>query len=156
FSNTGSAAAQSDFLRGVALLHSFEYGEAAESFRAAAAADPNFALPHWFEALTHRHPLWSEEDLPGARAAPARLGPDANARLAKGSDPRERGYGSAIEALFANADEASRARAFADSMEHLLAKYPNDLETQAFTALALLGASIYAAVDRHGVVAIRA
>ena len=70
FPNSGSPAAQADFLRGVAYLHSFVYDDAAESFRAAAAADPSFALPHWLEALSHRHPLWSEEDLAAARGQP--------------------------------------------------------------------------------------
>ena len=32
FANTGAAAAQPAFLRGLALLHDFEYGSAAESF----------------------------------------------------------------------------------------------------------------------------
>src|SRR5262245_33384626 len=94
FPNSGSPAAQADFLKGVALLHSFVYDQAAASFRAAATADPAFALPQWLEALTHRHPLWSEEDLVGARAALARLGPDANARLAKAKDAKERAYGA--------------------------------------------------------------
>ncbi len=35
FPNSGAAEAQHDFLRGVLLLHSFEYGYAAEAFRRA-------------------------------------------------------------------------------------------------------------------------
>ncbi|HEY9229255.1 MAG TPA: hypothetical protein VIP11_21590 [Gemmatimonadaceae bacterium] len=150
FPNSGNAAAQADFLKGVAQLHSFVYDQAAASFRAAAAADPSFALPHWFEALTHRHPLWSEEDLTAARAALARLGPNAATRLAKASDPKERGYGAAIEALFANADEPARARAFADSMRHLAARYPNDLETTAFASLAVMGAIGFVPIEQRG------
>src|SRR5262245_44214080 len=148
FRNSGAAAAQTDFLRGIALLHSFEYSQAAESFRAAAAADTAFALPHWFEALTHRHGLWSEEDLPAARSALAKLGPNAAARLAKAKDPKERGYGAAIEALFADATESVRARAFADSMRRLSARYPNDLETTAFASMALLGAASFVPIEQ--------
>ena len=44
FPSSGSAAAQPDFLRGVLLLHSFEYADAAEEFRKAQAADPGYAL----------------------------------------------------------------------------------------------------------------
>src|SRR5919206_4358077 len=55
FSNSGAAAAQTSFLRGVALLHSFEYTEAAESFREAERVDSSFALPYWLEAFTNSH-----------------------------------------------------------------------------------------------------
>jgi tetratricopeptide (TPR) repeat protein len=150
FPNSGSAAAQADFLRGVAYLHSFVYDDAAESFRAAAAADPSFALPHWLEALSYRHPLWSEEDLAGARTALAKLGPDPATRLARAKDAKERGYGAAIEALFGDAPEVTRANAFADSMRHLLARYPNDLETTAFTSLAILGSSVFLPIEQRG------
>jgi hypothetical protein len=37
FANSGAAAAQVPFLRGLALLHNFEYPDAAEQFRKAAA-----------------------------------------------------------------------------------------------------------------------
>ncbi|HET9370585.1 MAG TPA: tetratricopeptide repeat protein, partial [Vicinamibacterales bacterium] len=58
FPNSGNAAAQEPFLRGVLLLHSFEYDAAAEAFREAQQADPNFALAYWGEAMTYNHPLW--------------------------------------------------------------------------------------------------
>jgi hypothetical protein len=44
FANSGSAAAQSDFLRGLAQLHNFEYGPAAEHFRKAEQLSPDFAM----------------------------------------------------------------------------------------------------------------
>ena len=53
FPNSGNAAAQAPFLRGVKLLHNFEYEDAVESFQAAEKADPNFALAYWGEALAH-------------------------------------------------------------------------------------------------------
>ena len=40
FPNSGAAAAQRPFLRGLALLHSFEYDDARAAFREAAKADP--------------------------------------------------------------------------------------------------------------------
>lgn len=40
FPATGSAEARASFLRGVLLMHSFEYGAAAEAFRRAREADP--------------------------------------------------------------------------------------------------------------------
>ena len=139
FPNSGAKRAQAPFLRGVALLHSFEYYDAANAFKAAQKADKNFALAYWMEALTYRHPLWDEEDLIAARAALNRLGPNANVRLARASDPRERAYGAAVEALFANAPEQERVRAFAERMQAVADAYPTDLEASAFAALASLG-----------------
>src|SRR5687768_7292415 len=58
FPNSGNAKAQPAFLKGVALLHSFEYERAADAFRQAQAADRSFALAFWGEALTHSHVVW--------------------------------------------------------------------------------------------------
>ena len=69
FANTGAAAAQPAFLRGLALLHDFEYPAAAESFREAQKIDPDFAMAYWGEAMTYTHPIWYQQDLPAARAA---------------------------------------------------------------------------------------
>jgi hypothetical protein len=52
FANSGSAAAQESFLRGLLLLHSFEYEDAAEAFRQAEQIDPGFAMAYWGEAMT--------------------------------------------------------------------------------------------------------
>jgi tetratricopeptide (TPR) repeat protein len=140
FANSGAPSAQVPFQRGIALLHSFEYEEAAEAFRAATNADRNFAMAYWAEALTHTHPLWGEDDPIAARRALARLAATPAERLAKAGTPRERAYGAAIEAFYADVDLATRARAFADSMRHLSAAHPNDVDAAAFTALALLTA----------------
>ena len=75
FANSGAPSAQEPFLRGLALLHSFEYEEAAEGFRDAQQADPGFAMAFWGEALTYSHLLWGEDDPFAARAALARLAP---------------------------------------------------------------------------------
>ena len=77
FPNSGNAAAQPHFIRGVLYLHSFEYESAAAAFRAAQQADPGFALAYWGEAMTHTHPVWNEQNLTAARTILARLGPDA-------------------------------------------------------------------------------
>jgi tetratricopeptide (TPR) repeat protein len=142
FPNSGSAAAQASFLRGVALLHSFEYTDAAEVFRAAETADRTFALPYWFEAFTNSHILWNEDDPAAARAALAKLGPTPAARLAKARTDRERDYGAAVEAFYAETTLDARANAFADSMRHLTARYPKDLEAAAFASLAIQMADV--------------
>jgi tetratricopeptide (TPR) repeat protein len=137
FPNSGTAAAQEPFLRGIALLHSFEYADAAEAFREAQQADPAFALAYWGEALTHTQLLWGVDDAVGAREALARLAPTTEARLARAGNSREREYGAAVEAFYADADVAVRARGFADSLHALAAREPDDLEAAAFASIAI-------------------
>jgi dienelactone hydrolase len=138
FANSGSLAAQAPFLRGIAQLHNFEYHEAAQAFQQAEHADPRFALPYWFEALTHSPILWSIDDTSGARAVLARLGPTPAARLAKAASPRERAFGAAIEAFYADTTLAARTKAFADSLSALAQRDTTDLEAAAFGAVANL------------------
>jgi hypothetical protein len=74
FPNSGARRAQASFLRGLALLHSFEYTDAGEAFREAQRLDSAFAMAYWGEALTYDHPIWGEHDSTAAREALARLG----------------------------------------------------------------------------------
>jgi tetratricopeptide (TPR) repeat protein len=144
FPTSGIARAQTSFVRGISFLHSFHYEEAAKAFQAAERADSTFALPYWFEAFTHSHLLWSEDDPKAASAVLARLGLTPQARLARAATARERAYGAAIEAFFADTTTEVRTRVFADSMRSLTRRYPDDLEAAAFTALALM-----LAIDQH-------
>jgi len=138
FPNSGAPAAQADFIRGVAWLHSFGYEDAIEAFRAAQKIDPDFALAYWGEAMSFNQPLWFFEEPEPARAALAKFGPAPEARGARAKTPREREYLAAVEALFGAGDKATRDRAYADAMTALAAKFPQDDEAQAFCALALL------------------
>ena len=138
FPTSGAAAAQPAFVRGVLLLHSFEYDEAIEAFRQAQKADPGFAMAYWGEVLAYDQPLWLNENLEKARAALRRLAPTRAARQAKASTVREKGYLDAVERLFGDGDKPSRDRAYADRMAQLHAQFPEDDEASAFYALALL------------------
>ncbi|HEY4572589.1 MAG TPA: hypothetical protein VIJ26_01450, partial [Thermoanaerobaculia bacterium] len=62
FANSGSPAAQESFLRGLALLHNFEYEDAAAEFHKAQGIDPGFAMAYWGEAMTHTHPVWMQQN----------------------------------------------------------------------------------------------
>jgi tetratricopeptide (TPR) repeat protein len=138
FPNSGRAAAQQDFLRGVAWLHSFGYEDALDAFRAAQKIDPSFALAYWGEAMSFSQPLWFFEELPQARAALARLGATPEARIAKTGTPREQGFMRAVEALFGAGDKPARHVAFAAEMAKVASAHPGDDEAQTFYALALL------------------
>lgn len=132
FPNSGSPAAQADFLRGVAWLHSFGYEDAIDAFRTAQTIDPAFALAYWGEALSFSQALWFYEEVPQARAALAKLGPTAEARIAKGGTPREQGFLRAVEALFGPGDKTARHAAYAKAQAALAAAHPADDEAQAF------------------------
>jgi tetratricopeptide (TPR) repeat protein len=138
FPNSGSAAAQPDFLRGVAWLHSFGYEDAIDAFRAAQKIDPSFALAYWGEAMSFSQPLWFFEEIDKGRAALGKLGATPAERLAKAKTPREQGFLRAADALFGAGDKSARAAAHAKEMARIAAENPDDDEAQTFYALALL------------------
>src|SRR3989454_9951349 len=80
FPTSGSPAAQPQFVRGVLLLHSFEYDDAIDAFRQAQTLDPGFVMAYWGEAMAYNQPLWYNEHLDKARATLARLAPTPEAR----------------------------------------------------------------------------
>ena len=92
FPTSGSPKAQRHFLRGVLLLHSFEYDDAQAAFQKAQKVDPDFAMAYWGEAMTLNHPLWGEQDLDEAREVFARLGSSDEERMAKAPTEREKGF----------------------------------------------------------------
>ncbi len=139
FPNSGAAAAQQDFLTGLAQLHNFEYGPAAELFRKAQQADPNFAMAYWGEALTHTHPVWMQQDAAAARAILQRLGTNPETRLAKAKTDREKDYLRAIDVLYGDGAKEARDIAYAEAMDSLRRKYADDVDAAALTAVALLG-----------------
>src|SRR6266550_3518764 len=139
FPTSGAPAAQAQFTRGVLLLHSFEYQDAAQAFRAAQRIDPAFALAYWGEALTYTHPVWNEQDGKAARAALLRLGPTPAARRAKALTPREQAYLDAVETLYGDGSKPARDTAYSLALERLVARFPADREAKVFYALSLLG-----------------
>ena len=139
FPNSGAPAAQAPFIRGVLLLHSFEYGDAAQAFREAQRLDPGFALAYWGEAMTYTHPLWNEQDRTAALAALRRLGPAPEARRERAPTRREQAYLHAVEVLYGEGSKAARDTAYSAAMRRLAGSFPTDREATVFYALSLLG-----------------
>jgi hypothetical protein len=83
FPTSGNAAAQRLFIKGVLLMHSFEYDDAREAFVEAQKADPAFAMAFWGEAMTFNHPVWQRTSPDLAKAALNKLAATADARRAK-------------------------------------------------------------------------
>ena len=142
FPTSGSPDAHAAFIRGVLFMHSFEYEDAAKAFQAAEAAQPDFAMAYWGEAMSYNHPVWQQQDSVAARITLARLGATPEERAAKAGTDRERAYLAAVEILYAEGeDKWTRDLAYRDAMRRLHEAYPDDDEAAALYALALLGSA---------------
>ena len=140
FPTSGAAAAQDAFLTGVKALHNFQFDEAAVAFKQAEAADPQFAMAYWGEAMSHNHPLWAQQDIANAKEALDRLAPTHEARLAKAKLPKEKAFLEAQQVLyFAPGDKLARDLAYAAAMARMYEQYPDDNEVGTLYALSLLG-----------------
>ncbi|HEX5961448.1 MAG TPA: hypothetical protein VFY97_09420, partial [Rhodanobacteraceae bacterium] len=135
-----SDAAQTAFIRGLLLLHLFEYPAAAKAFEQAEQLQPDFAMAYWGEAMTYNHGIWNELDAGAGRAALAKLGSTSAARAAKARTAREKAYLTAVEILYSGqGTKQERDERYCDAMQQLAATYPDDNNAQLFYALALMG-----------------
>ncbi|MEM7098544.1 MAG: tetratricopeptide repeat protein [Pseudomonadota bacterium] len=147
--STQSEEAQSHFLRGATILHSFGWKQAIASFKNAQAADPDFAMAYWGESLCYNHPLLPERDAQTPKTVLNKLGSTLQERLAKAPSLREKGFIRAVDALFFGAgDLKSRRRAYMEEMRALHEAFPDDAEVAAFYALSLISAG--GAVGKEG------
>lgn len=143
FATSCSAAAQPQFNRAVALLHSFEFRRAIDGFGATLEADRACAMAEWGIALSR----WSNPFAPGIRpAALLQQGRDAVERARKigPKTERERAYVDAVSQLYADfekTDQAARVTAYRDAMGKVAATYPNDSEAAIFHALSIAAAA---------------
>jgi hypothetical protein len=138
FPVTCSPAAQAEFVRGVAALHSFWFDTSRTAFAAVAAADPTCGMAYWGAAMTLLgNPLANP---PRPKALQDGWAAVEKARAAGARTPRERDYIEAIAAFYKDADTVdhrTRALAYEKAMEQLAARHPEDREASIFYALAL-------------------
>ena len=151
FPITSTPAVQSDFARGVALLHSFFYEEARRVFMSVAERDPKCAMAQWGIAMTWWHPIWTPPTPDEMRAGKAAIG---KAMTMNAGTDRERGFINALNTYYNTADSSSaapvgqschgpvgprdRVIAYEKAMRQLRDKYPDDFEVQTFYAFAVL------------------
>jgi tetratricopeptide (TPR) repeat protein len=151
FPITCSSEVQSDFARGVALLHSFFYEEARRVLTSVAERDPSCAMAQWGIAMTWWHPIWTPPTPDEMRAGKAAI---ESAMSMKTGTERERGFVTALNTYY-NTPESSTAApvgqschgpvgprdrvvAYEKAMRQLRDKYPDDFEVQTFYAFAVL------------------
>jgi len=132
---------QKPFERGVALLHSFWYEEADKQFKQVEESDPKCAMAYWGQAMSLYHQLWSRPD-----AADLKRGWNLlqKARAIGARTQRERDYIEALSAFYRKYDKVDhekRATAYAQAMENVSQKYPDDHEASVFYALSLLASA---------------
>ena len=143
FPTTCTAAAAKSVEKGVALLHSFWYGEAERNFRRAIETDRQCAMAYWGVAMSQYYPLWPTQLSPER----LRVGSEAiaAARNATAGSAREHAYVDALAVFYEQPGGASvhdRAVKYEDAMATLTARYPEDDEAAIFYALALNGAAL--------------
>jgi hypothetical protein len=139
FETSCAPAAREPFGRAMALLHSFEFGPAIQSFTAAAEADPECGIAYWGIALAR----WGNPfgaGIKSAAAVEAGRAAIATAVTVGAKTDRERAYIAAASRLFADVatvPQRTRALAYRDAMKQVAARYSEDPEATAFYALSL-------------------
>jgi hypothetical protein len=133
-----TSAVRNEFVRGIALLHSFAYEPARKAFGSVAERDPKCAIAHWGAAMSWFHQLWDPPLSPPAITAGAKE--IALATTIGGGSDRERGFIQALALMFqdTSAPYSARALAYERAMHQLAGRYEQDAEVQVFYALALL------------------
>jgi hypothetical protein len=140
FQTSCSPAVKARFDRAVALLHSFAYTASRHAFADVADHDPSCVMAHWGMAMSHYHQLWepqvdSESELREGAAEITRAARSGT------TSPRERQFIEALDRYYTDLNHAPpsiRAERYANAMEILARRNPDDDEAQIFFALALI------------------
>ncbi|MGH9727398.1 MAG: hypothetical protein ACRD33_00515 [Candidatus Acidiferrales bacterium] len=138
FPTSCAPAVQSTFNKGVALLHSFQYQEAEQTFTEVVQQDPKCAIAYWGKAMSLYHQLW---DWPSADTLKEGLEDARQAQKLRAQTDRERMYIVAAGVFFqdnANLSHATRVKAYSDWMGRVFTKYPDDVNAGALYALSLI------------------
>ena len=128
---------QDEFDLGLAMLHAFSFPDAAKTFMAIAQKDRDCAMAYWGIAATAIGSLY------GGRPRPMALQGEQAVEKAKaigGKNTRERDYIATLEVFYKGGetlDYGARVRAYANALDQLRRKYPEDPEAEIFYAYAL-------------------
>ena len=144
FKTSCSPAAQKQFNRAVAWLHSFEYEEAEKAFSEVILTDPRCGIAYWGVAMSNYHPLWAPPTADQLRKGTSAV---EKAKLTGAQTRRERDYIAAIEVFYKDSDKLdheSRALAYNKAMEQVYQRYSKDNEAAVFYALSLIATGMQA------------
>jgi tetratricopeptide (TPR) repeat protein len=136
--STSSQRAQQLFDQGLRLLYAFDDREALRAFLEAAHVDPDLAMAYWGQAMALgpnlRFQLTADRERRAYEAA------QRASAIGGGASDRERGLIEAMQARFAESPtpRAVLDRGYADAMELLAGRYPDDPDIQTLYVDALL------------------
>jgi hypothetical protein len=135
---TSCPQVQETLNQGLALLHSFQYEQAEQSFTQAASADATCAMAYWGKAMALYHQLW---DFPNAQLLAEGRSDLEQAQQMGRQSPREREYIASAAVFFKDDPKwtpAERVGAYSAAMDKLYRDYPEDNEAGEFYALSLI------------------
>jgi len=138
FPTSCSAAVQPVFEKAVALMHSFQYQEAQQTFDQAASLEPNCAMAHWGKAMVLHEQLWT---LPDKKALSKGHKESELAQKLHPATPKEQGFVTAAAAYYQKNSKISysdRNKAYSAALEKLHEQMPDDVEVGSFYALSLV------------------
>jgi len=147
FSTSCAADAQPSMEMGVALLHSFQYLQADQSFSEAAKRDSKCAMAYWGKAMSHYQQIW---EFPSGKALKLGTQDIQRAQTLGAPTERERGYIAAAAAFYladAKVSETQRVQAYSVALAGLHKQSPDDVNAAAFYALSLLALADQQEVD---------
>jgi len=138
FANTCAPAVQEDLTRAVALLHSFAFRDAEASFQKVWATDAQCAISGWGIASA----LIGNTFAVGPNPQQAQVAKDAisRARGIERKSEREKNFIEAIGEYYENypaKPHMQRMKALSDAFEAVAKRFPEDDETQIFSAVYL-------------------
>src|SRR5215831_20560183 len=139
FPTSCSAEAQVHFDRAVVLLHSFWFPEAIKAFHTVLETDSSCAMGYWGIAISLLGNPLAGAPTPQALQEGAAILHEA--KPVGVQTEREYAYLSAIALFYKDVEstaQRTRALAYEEAMEQLVARYPDDTEAAIFYALALL------------------
>ena len=124
--------------KGVALLHSFQYMEAHQTFAAVETGDPKCAMAHWGKAMSLYHQLWDFPDEDKLKEGDQEV---EQARKLHPATAKEQGFVTAAAAFYqknAKLSHTERTEAYSAALEKFHSQLPEDVEVGAFYALSLV------------------
>jgi len=143
-------AAQQQFDRALAMLHSFWYPQGLNAFSEVTKTDPSCAMGYWGIAMSRRaNPLVGAPD---PQVLKDGLEAIDKAKAAGAKTQRERDYIAAIEAYYKDwekLDYRARVLAYEKAMEQMYLHYPEDSEAAIFYALAINEAVTVLPADKN-------
>src|SRR5258708_33632654 len=148
FPTSCAREAQPSIETGVALLHSFQYEQADQSFSEAAKRDSKCAMAYWGKAMSRYEQLW---EFPSEKTLKLGAQDIQRAQTLGAASERERGYIAAAAAFYladAKSSDTQRIQGYSAALERLRKQAPDDVNAAAFYALSLIALADQEGADK--------